>query len=182
MIGVVENISKRGKAFNALIGGKWYGCGFNAPPFSVNDKVSFDISVNGQWENIIPETVEVIANNAAPRPTAAPKANVSKVQAGSKEAFYADRDAKKAEQDAARQKEIRYQASRNQAISFVDLLLRVEGLKLPVKAANKEETLLEAVEYYAGIFNQRTASYMGEAVEQHAVPSEVVDEVEHEDD
>jgi len=46
----------------------WFGYGFEAPTFGVDSEISFDIEVNGKFENVIVETLEIIDNQNAPAP------------------------------------------------------------------------------------------------------------------
>lgn len=46
----------------------WFGYGFDAPTFGVDSEITFDIELNGTFENVIVETLEVLDMQNAPAP------------------------------------------------------------------------------------------------------------------
>lgn len=64
VFGTVEAISQRqtqnGKTmYNVLLNGTWYGNGFNKPQFGKGAEIEFDVSWNGDYANIIKESLVV---------------------------------------------------------------------------------------------------------------------------
>ena len=60
----------------------WFGYGFDAPTFGVDSEISFDIEVNGKFENVIIETLEILDNQNAPAPARKGRAGAGGGRAG----------------------------------------------------------------------------------------------------
>lgn len=65
-----------------------------------------------------------------------------------KDLYWANKEARDIKNDKLRE----LGATRNTAISFVELLVKVDGLKLPAAQNKKEEVLFEAVNHYTEKF------------------------------
>lgn len=151
MLGTVLEISKNGKAFNAKVDlgseQKWYGCGFAKPAFAVGTNISFDVKVNGKWENIDQDSVQVVAQGPVAK---APATASGKSSYAAKDDYWN----RKEERDVQNDKNREIGASRNTAIAFVNLLIQNKGLDLSKvkKAGEIEGIIFQAVEYYAEVF------------------------------
>lgn len=137
--GVVEVVAQRGKAYNVKIGNDWFGYGFSAPSFKKGDNVAFTTVLNGKFENVDVNTVEILS--AAPT-AAAPAGGGS--GGGGKDAYWADKE----KRDDGRQAVIIYQSARNAAIDTIELAYNLGALSFPakVKASEKLDVLREQIE------------------------------------
>lgn len=151
----------------------WFGYGFDAPTFGVDSEISFDIEVNGKFENVIVETLEIIDNQNAPAPArkarggtgggraprggaapargarggAAKPARQPRGQAASEPAARAPKADKKADVDWDRKDRlIRAQSCQNTAIATVALLNASGSLVLPKKKGEMYDALMALVE------------------------------------
>lgn len=66
---------------------------------------------------------------------------------------------KRSEKDEAVQKVIQYQSARNSAISVLDIATKLEAIKLPTKAADRLESLIEIVEELTLNFYKKASSF-----------------------
>lgn len=149
----------------------WFGYGFDAPTFGVDSEISFDIEVNGKYENVIVETLEIIANvnpptparkarggasggrgkpaGRAPRGGAAPAkpARQPRGQAASEPAARAPKADKKADVDWDRKDRlIRAQSCQNTAIATVALMQAAGVLPKPKAKAQGYDALQALIE------------------------------------
>jgi len=154
----------------------WFGYGFDAPTFGVDSEITFDIEVNGKFENVVVETLEVLDMQNAPaaarkarggasggraarggaakpaRPArggAAKPARQPRGQAAAedKPASRAPKSAAKADVDWDRKDRlIRAQSCQNTAIATVSLMLAAGVLPKPKNKADGYDATLALVE------------------------------------
>ena len=67
VVGVVEKISQRGKAFNINVDGTWYGFGFEEPDFSEGVTAEFEVVKRGRFMNVDNKTFKVVDEKSAPK-------------------------------------------------------------------------------------------------------------------
>jgi len=154
--GVVEVISNRGKAYNIKVDGNWYGFGFESPGFEEGTVVEFEVKANGKWKNVDNDTLKVLGKSTAPAPKADNKSSGS--TGGSREDYWS----KKEERDVVVQRQICYQAARNSALTFLEVLLSAECLRLPAKVADRAEVMEGALKHYTEVFAEATFDYGAE--------------------
>lgn len=141
----------------------WFGYGFDKPTFGVDSEITFDVEVNGKFENVIVETLEVLdmqnppaaerkprgnaraprggagasSGGRAPRGGAAPARKPRGQAAEPKPAARAPRAEKKAEVDWERKDRlIRAQSCQNTAIALVSLMVSAGVLPKPKTKAD----------------------------------------------
>ena len=152
----------------------WFGYGFDAPTFGVDSEISFDIEVNGKFENVIVETLEIIDNQNAPAPARkarggtgggrAPRGGAAKPagraprggaaparkprgQAADDKPARAPKADKKADVDWDRKDRlIRAQSCQNTAVATVALHIQAGTLALPKKKGEQYDALMALVE------------------------------------
>jgi hypothetical protein len=152
----------------------WFGYGFEAPTFGVDSEISFDIEVNGKFENVIVETLEIIENvnppaakrkarggaggGRAPRGGAAPArgarggaadkpARQPRGSAAKEPAARAPKADKKADVDWDRKDRlIRAQSCQNTAIATVALMHAAGVLPKPKTKADGYDALQALIE------------------------------------
>ena len=148
----------------------WFGYGFDAPTFGVDSEISFDIELNGTFENVIIETLEIIDNQNAPAPARKSRAPASggraarkpaaparkpresaaparKPRGGTAEDKPAARAPKKAEVDWDRKDRlIRAQSCQNTAIATVALMQAAGVLPKPKTKADGYDALQALIE------------------------------------
>ena len=153
----------------------WFGYGFDAPTFGVDSEITFDVEVNGKFENVIVETLEILDNQnppaakrkarggsgggRAPRGGASKPARQPRGQAADKPARTprggaADKPAarapkadKKADVDWDRKDRlIRAQSCQNTAVATVALLNAAGVLALPKKKGEQYDALQALIE------------------------------------
>lgn len=151
----------------------WFGYGFEAPTFGVDSEISFDIEVNGKFENVIVETLEIIDNQNAPAPArkarggasggrggrgaakparparggAAKPARQPRGQAASEPAPRAAKSAAKADVDWDRKDRlIRAQSCQNTAVATVALMQAAGVLPKPKNKADGYDALQALIE------------------------------------
>jgi hypothetical protein len=147
----------------------WFGYGFEAPTFGVDSEISFDIEVNGKFENVIVETLEIIDNQNAPAPVrksrggassrgkpagraprggaAKPAARQPRGQAAEDKPARAPKSAAKADVDWDRKDRlIRAQSCQNTAIATVALMQAAGVLPKPKAKAQGYDALLALIE------------------------------------
>ena len=161
--GVVADVKKNDAGYFSLkmTDGEWFGCGKVKPPVSTGDEVSFDYSKNGKYNNADVDTIEVISEgNNVP----APKAKWSGKKSGGDADKSAYWDAKEA-RDITVQKEIRYQASRNSALTALDIAIKHNLVTIP--DAKKGTSQMEVFLTYV---NKLTNKFMAETEALHTPP------------
>ena len=151
----------------------WFGYGFDAPTFGVDSEISFDVEVNGKFENVIIETLEIIDNQNAPaparkgrsgggarparggaKPARQPRQAASKParqprgqSAEDKPAARAPKSAAKADVDWDRKDRlIRAQSCQNTAIATVSLMLAAGVLPKPKNKADGYDATMALIE------------------------------------
>lgn len=152
----------------------WFGYGFEAPTFGVDSEISFDIEVNGKFENVIVETLEIIDNQNAPAPArkarggtgggraprggaaparsarggaSKPAARQPRGQAASEPAARAPKADKKADVDWDRKDRlIRAQSCQNTAVATVALMQAAGVLPKPKNKADGYDALQALIE------------------------------------
>lgn len=134
--GVVEHMSERpagrGVAYGLKVNGEWFGNGFSKPACSKGDTVKFAWANNAKGYATIEEgTLEVVSDAAPAAPNSAGKAQGNS---------YDDR-----------QLAISYQAARKDALQFTEILLSVDGVKLPAKG--------DKLEILEGLVNEMTNQF-----------------------
>lgn len=73
-----------------------------------------------------------------------------------KDTYWADKE----KRDIITQKAIQFQASRNSAIAALDVLLKVEAVKLPAKQADKYDAALALLDELTARFQEQTTAVM----------------------
>ena len=145
----------------------WFGYGFEAPTFGVDSEISFDIEVNGKFENVIVETLEIIENvnppaakrkarggRAAAAPARKPRGGAAAAPArqprggAAKEpAARAPKAAAKADVDWDRKDRlIRAQSCQNTAVATVALMQAAGVLPKPKTKADGYDALQALIE------------------------------------
>jgi len=130
--GVVEFIGNRNGIYSVKVGGEWYGFYKTAPRCAKGDTVFFEFKMNGKYMNADPKTLEVLT-----------KAKVQEAPA-QKQVAGVDWD--------TRQRSIEFQAARNSALAFVEIVTKTEAVKLPAKQADKYDALMSLVDEVTGKF------------------------------
>jgi hypothetical protein len=156
--GVVEFVRKNDAGYWSVktIDGQWFGTGKVKPACSEGDEVAFDYALNGKYNNMELDTLEVISSgNAIPEKAAKKAWSGGKKGGDTRDASYWD--AKDA-QAVKTQKEIRFQASRNAAIAVIDVALKAGVLTIPEgKAADAQfKVLLTYVDKVTDRYNKAT--------------------------
>lgn len=128
MKGVVERITQNGRSWSSFINGSWYGGVWSKPAWAEGDTIEFEVAHNGKWLNIADEGKNAIIHKLNKPTSKGPSTAEGKFPQG-KEDYWTKRE----ERDEEIQQRITLQASRNAAISFIELLLKAEALKLPTK-------------------------------------------------
>ncbi len=80
MEGIVSKVNNRqvntqngpATSYSIQIGSDWYSAGFKAPTCVAGDKVDFEFKMNGQYKNLIPNTLRVTGKGEVPAQTTAP--------------------------------------------------------------------------------------------------------------
>jgi len=131
----------KGMAYNFVMDDNvWYGHGFVPPKFQEGDTITFSYEVKGTFKNVIPNTVRI--TQAAP----APSPEVSDVPTPTKSAGgYSNT-----------QVAIQYQASRNSAISVIEMALQAGALPMPTKKADQYDAILALVDDLTVQFHVKT--------------------------
>lgn len=152
----------------------WFGYGFDKPTFGVDSEITFDVEVNGKFENVIVETLEVLDMQNPPKAERkarggrggngggrAPRGGNSSSRAPRGESKPARKprgqaaDDKPARAPKAEKKEvdwdrkdrlIRAQSCQNTAIAMVDLMVKAGALALPKKKGEQYDALQALVE------------------------------------
>ena len=152
--GTVNKIHYNGKAYNAEIGGAWYGCGFEKPKFEEGQVIEFEFGNNGKFKNMMHETVKVLGTDSGSKP--APKGGAVDPQ------VWIDKDIS-----------ILYQSCRKDAIQFVNVLLTSSAVTLPAKKADQADAIKALVEDYAAQFYVKTKDVIeaGGCTLEDSVPS-----------
>lgn len=164
--GRVQRIMNRGKAFNIQMDdGEYYGYGFNAPNFGEGAEIGFDVQYNGQYKNVIVESVQVYNGGQQPQQQQGGGGYQNRGQGGgrgnggggnynrrggggrggnnnAKDAYWKEKERK----DEVKDKGIRYQAARNAAIAVVDVCLKNDCLSLPAKKGDRLDAVLAVVD------------------------------------
>lgn len=151
--GIVQKITKN-KAYSVLVEEDWYGAGFNKPEFSEGYEIEFDVVMNGKYKNM---ANVVVLNDTPVAPTNITPAKASNKTSGgtfSKDSYWENKE----QRDIRIQKEIRFQASRNTAVSFVQVLLESGAIASYEKAAatKKAGILEEVLNHYTNLFYNQT--------------------------
>ena len=149
--GKVDKIHKGKKAYAICIADVWYGGLFDRPSFKEGDTVEFEVAMNGNYKNVAANTLTFIEEGVVQnmRPAKVGKETI----AAGKEDYWGD----KAKRDVSTQKEIRFQASRNAAIAFADVLLKNQLVPLGTKK-DKVTIVEELVNHYTNKFYNETVA------------------------
>ena len=125
----------------------YYNTGSKKPGVKVGDYIEFEPFKNakGYW-NVKPEDIKSMPTPTEVSAPAAVTMTGRATMGMTKDDYWNRKEARDLEND--RQRNIG--ASRNTAISLVDILLRHETLKLPKTAAEKADAIYGYVEHYAG--------------------------------
>lgn len=161
---IVAKQAGRGTAHNIQMDdGQWYGHGFKQPNFGEGAEISFDVEYNGQYANVIVESVQVINEGQPPRrqqqqggyngqrrsngggnTRGASGGGRAPAQASggmSRDKYWENKE----KRDLAVQKQIQYQAARNAAIEATKLALEQGAAALPAKKEAKLDALLALI-------------------------------------
>lgn len=130
--GVVEKVLQRGNMYSINVSGTWYGCGRDKPDCSEGQTVSFEYSMNGKYKNADVKSLEVQSSTPAQSKGVDPSVWVKK--------------------DAA----IIYQAARNSAIAFIDILCREGALALPQTKDKKFDAMMALLDQMTNDFYLNT--------------------------
>ena len=140
--GAVQAVSSKdfgkGPMYSIKVDGEWYSAGKFAPKCKENDTVEFEIAYNGNYKNVAPRSLKVVAGLPATTPS-----GPTSVSAGTR-GF------------DARQDTISKQAARNTAIEFVRLLKEADVKFYPATAKMDQQiSILEKlVDHYTSKFYQ----------------------------
>jgi hypothetical protein len=160
--GVVQRISEKpfnGKTFYSFaMSGQdgWYGTGIKRPP-AVGTSIRFNEKTNSKGYKEVDGSIETLADEAV-GPVSGVSGAVSasagqggKSGGGSQSAYWDRKEARDIANDANRE----LGASRNTAISIIDLAIKHEAIKLPA-AAKREEFLWTLLDRYTDKLMGRT--------------------------
>lgn len=168
--GVVQQVSRRGKATNIRVDNQWYGCGFNGIPCAEGDMVSFTYTQNGQYMNADTNTMQVLQNGGGNGQQQAPQnqgnyqgqgnrgggGNQSRAPSnnsgGNRSGGY-----RKDLSDPI-QVSITQQSARNAAIQLVDTALKNDCCPLPTKKGDRLDALLDLVDTIEERFYNKTVT------------------------
>ena len=170
--GVVEQVSQRGKATNIKVNGAWYGAGFNGVTCQQGDTVSFTVEQNGQYLNVVRNSLQVIGGGTPQQPQQqyqAPAQSYAKPQRRSessgggmtKDDYWKNRE----ERDVETQKRIQLQAARKAAVAACSAALQAGILPVPAKKADAFDAFLAVVDEVTERYNNQTSGE--EAVEDN---------------
>lgn len=171
MQGIVEKITEKktakGLFFSINVEGDWFGFGKEAPEFGEGSEVFFEISVNGDFENVDNDTLNIIDNQNPPAKKSSGRSGGSRGSSnkssgrsggstrsgrgggtpdksagsgrsgGSKPASGGKADVDWDLKDM----KIQWQSSRNAAIALAEVAISCEALVLPAKKADKLDAL-----------------------------------------
>jgi hypothetical protein len=136
----------RGTAYSIKLDGddRYYGAGFTRPAIEAGDSVKFSVRQNakGYWDADLKTLV---------KQDQTPKVMTNSVGNMSKDDYWRRKEERDLKNDEARN----VGAARNTAIAFVDLLAKHDAIAWPAKAkqGDKEQHLVNLVEYYAGMYS-----------------------------
>jgi hypothetical protein len=157
--GVVKRVSEKeynGKMLYSLqVNGDntYYGCGYKSPAAQVGQSVSFDVSMNGKYANLVHESLQVLNDGKVEQaPSVAPYARKPFFNKGTKDAAKDTYWTDKEQRDIINSKRIEVQACRNTAIQFLGLLYTHGALSIPSAQAKKEAAVAAALEHYTQMF------------------------------
>lgn len=177
--GTVQRLTSRkagrGYAHNVQMDdGQWYGHGFKQPNFGEGAEISFDVEYNGQYANIIVESVQVMSpgqpaqqqqggnnwqgngnyrsNNGGGQRSSA---NRTKSMGGlSKDDYWKNRE----KRDIIVQKQIQYQSARNSAIEVIKAGIDAGAISLPAAKAKAFDALRALVDEVTDEYNEATTA------------------------
>jgi hypothetical protein len=171
--GFVQAVNARntsaGTTYDVVVAGAKYGTWTNKPTCAEGDQVEFAATQNGQYWNV--KGAIVILEKASARPAAAPQsapeipAYSAPAQRGvvqgdlGKDQYWKnkeDRDIAREKRQEVVQTHITYQASRNAAIAFVDLLLKNGAVPMAKDSKNKADAVEALVLEYTQAFYDDT--------------------------
>jgi hypothetical protein len=132
----------------------WYNTGMKRPP-AVGTSVEFNIKTNARGFNEVDGSIEIVSDApAAPvRSVGAVATASAKSGGGGNQAYWDRKEARDITNDAARE----LGASRNTAISIIDLAIKNEVIKLPA-AAKREEFMWTLLDKYTNKLMGRESS------------------------
>lgn len=169
----------------------WFGHGFDEPIFGKGDTIGFEISLNGDFENIDTGTVEIL--EAAPKKSSGRSSRQSSGRGNSsgrnskpaarsggrsgggnrnskpaaKRSAPAKSDTLSKDEWAQKDQHIRRQSAFKQALGLVGLLLANDAVKLPAAQAKKADAICAAVDMEADrIYDMWQEQVYGEADEE----------------
>lgn len=141
---ILSKPAGKGTAYNFVVveNGQdvWYGHGFAPPKFQEGDTVSFEWTQNGNFKNVLPRTVRVVAGEPASSPAPQQSQSAPPARGGF----------------GNNQLAIQYQASRNSAIAVVEAAIRSDSLPLPAKKGDRYDALLALVDDLTNQFHIKT--------------------------
>lgn len=171
---ITESKTARGTFYGIIIDDDRFGFGNETPEFGEGSEVTFEVEVNGNFENVDADTFEVL-ELVEPKKSGRSGGGRSGGRGGDKPARGGrggggdkpargsrggdDKPARGASKPAApaadkpavdwdlKDEKIQWQAARNSALALATIAVNVEALKLPAKQADK----LEALEAYVSL-------------------------------
>lgn len=172
MQGIVEKITEKktakGTFYSINVEGDWFGFGKEAPEFGEGSEVSFEISVNGDFENVDQDTLEVIDLVDAPKKKSSGRSGSGRSGGGKSSGSGRsgsgrsgrggsddDKPASKSRGKSSggkpadkpavdwdlKDQKIQWQSCRNAAIQLATTAISCEALVLPAKKADKLDAL-----------------------------------------
>lgn len=217
VIGVVQKITEKatrngGTIYNVCLDtgqdDEWFGHGFDEPNFGEGDEIEFDISYNGDYANVDPDTVEIISEgerksngngrgnsrgNSRSKPSS--KRSSSSSRGGSKSSSRskpaARRSSAKASTDdkmskddwAKKDKMIQLQSAMNTAIALCSAAVANDLVALPAKKADKFDAFAALVDEEAErLHKQYLEQVYGKPASKRGGRSTRDDEDEYDDD
>lgn len=167
VVGVVKKITEKatrngGTMYNACLdtGGRddeWFGHGFDEPVFGEGDEIGFNIKMNGEYENIDVDSVEIL-KEAPPkrggrgqhsgRSGGGQRGGNSRGSSRGKPAAKgkSSDDKMTKEEWAQKDKMIQLQSAMNTSIALVSAAVQCDAVQLPAKKAEKYEAFCALVD------------------------------------
>ena len=132
--------TKRGKgyAYNFVsTEDVWYGHGFTKPKFNEGATIEFDYVPNGNFKNVVEDSVVVLEEGTPPEPSQRKRGSTENWDARAK--YWDDKDKRDQANDAVR----RWHAASAEATSVARLLIETGAYKLPSKQADQYDHVME---------------------------------------
>lgn len=129
--GIVEVINEKNGMYSFKVGNDWIGAGKYPPKFEKGDEIEFKYTKNGQWNNVVFNSITVL-EKAPSQPSSG--------ASGAAKSGGVNWDLK--------DKRITYLACRKDALALADIMVRTDSITLPPasKKADRYQVLIDLVE------------------------------------